>query len=373
MASSDNEQGQQEVDQHSIWNGRLKTNTKEAKFFLELLDALGARFDGMPVEDILTTFWGEPRDVLEKLIKKANKREKKAVAKFTPEGLKKPSNANILFQRDFKIKCEKNGTKFDLKSSAEAYKKLSEKDKSKYMKEAERLKSEYKVEYDRLRAEAISSGSFPDDKPKKPMTAYFRYLQEVRAELQAKYIDDVDRKAVNGKVAKDSADMWKSLSDKEKDKYESAYRREKEQYEEVIKRWESTETARRKTQDATNVANSSSAKSKSKTQSQDTGAAAAAAAAAAEEPVKIETSGAEKKKVASKKQVAAPEPSSATQSEAEASASETEDSTPVEVKKPVAKAKSGKSAAVPKAISESEQEEEEVIPKTKTTGKAKAK
>lgn len=365
MASSDNEQVQQEVDQHSIWNGRFKTNLKEGKFFLELLDALGARFDGMPVEEILSTFWGEPRDVLEKLIKKANKREKKADAKFTPEGLKKPSNANILFQRDFKAKCEKNNTKFDLKSSAEAYKKLTDKERAKYTKEAERLKAEYKAEYDRLRAEAIRSGAFPEDKPKKPMTAYFRYLQEVRAELQAKYADEEDRKAVNGKVAKDSAEMWKALSEKEKDKYESAYRQEKEQYETALKRWESTETTRRKNQDA----KATSGKTKAQSTNQD-GAAAA-------EPVKIETSGAEKKKPAPKKQVAAPEPASATQSEAEASASEAEDVAPVEAKKPASKVKSAvaKSASVPKAISESEQEEEVVeVPKTKATGsKAKAK
>ena len=94
VSDNDNEAQQ---DQHSIWNGRLKTNAKEAKFFLEFLDALSERFD-TPNDEILHTFWGEPRDVLMKLIKKANKREKKEEAKFIVKDLKKPSNANILFQ-----------------------------------------------------------------------------------------------------------------------------------------------------------------------------------------------------------------------------------------------------------------------------------
>ena len=345
--ASDNEQQnqveQEQQDQHSIWNGRLKTSPKEGKFFLEFLDALGARFDGLPTEDILETFWGEPRDVLEKLIKKANKREKKAETKFTPKGLKKAPTANILFQRDFKARCDKNGTKFDLKSSSDAYKALSDKEKAKYIKESDRLKAEYKAEYERLRVAAIQSGAFPADKPKKPMTAYFRYLQVVRAELTAKYAADTDRKAVNSKIAKDSAEMWKSLSENEKEKYDNAYRREKEQYDEIIKKWDVIETSRRK--------------------GQDSGAAAA-------ELVNIESSGSDKKKVitsastpASTLVKVATAATSVTASENEASEAEEQ-----EVVKPAKVSKTAK--VVPaKAISESDQEEEvEVaVPKAKNT------
>lgn len=238
---SDNEAQQ---DQHSIWNGRLKTNVKEAKFFLEFLDALSERFD-TPNDEILHTFWGEPRDVLEKSIKKANKREKKVEAKFAAKDLKKPSTANILFQKDFKAKCDKDGIKFDLKASAAAYKALSDKERAKYVAEAQRLKTEYTAEYDRRRVAAIQSGEFPADKPKKPLTAYFRYLNEVRTQLQAKYAADKDRKAVNGKIARDSAEMWRALTDKQREKYETAYQKDKEQYDVIIAKWEATETKRR--------------------------------------------------------------------------------------------------------------------------------
>lgn len=235
-------------DQHSIWNGRLKTNTKEAKFFLEFLDALSKCFD-TPNDEILQTFWGEPRDVLEKSIKKANKREKKVDAKFTPKNLKKPSTANILFQKDFKLKCDNTSTKFDLKASASAYKALADIERAKYINEAHRLKVEYTAEYNRLRAAAIQSGEFPADKPKKPLTAYFRYLNEVRTQLQAKYFADEDRKAVNCKIARDSAEMWKALTDKQREKYDIAYQKDKEQYTIAIAKWEATETKRRKGND----------------------------------------------------------------------------------------------------------------------------
>ena len=276
---SDNEAQQ---DQHSIWNGRLKTNAKEAKFFLEFLDALSERFD-TPNDEILQTFWGEPRDVLEKLIKKANKREKKVEAKFAPKDLKKAHTANILFQKDFKAKCDKTGTKFDLKASAAAYKALSDKEHDKYVAESQRLKAEYSDEYDRLRAAAIQSGEFPADKPKKPLTAYFRYLNEVRTQLQAKYVEDEDRKAVNGKIARDSADMWKALTDKQREKYETAYQKDKEQYTAAFAKWEATETNRRKGNDhaaAEPVAIESSGSKKAKASAPAQPAAAAASATA---------------------------------------------------------------------------------------------
>lgn len=314
---SDNEAQQ---DQHAIWNGRLKTNAKEAKFFLDFLDALAANFDGMPTDEILQTFWGESRDVLEKSIKKANKREKKVEAKFAPKDLKKPATANILFQKDYKERCDKNGTKFDLKGSADAYKALSDKEKAKYVKKSQDLKAAYQAEYDRLRAAAIQSGAFPADKPKKPMTAYFRYLQDVRAQLTEKYADEEDRKAVNGKIAKDSAEMWKALTDKQKEKYDAAYQKEKATYDAVLAKWETAETSRRKRQDG---------------------------AADKDEPVAIESSGSKKKAAVKPATPAAPAPQSAAASDSEVEP------------EPVKPAKQTKAPAKAVVHSESEQEQEE--------------
>lgn len=243
--SSDNEQ----QDQHSIWNGRFKANPKEAKFFLEIIDKLGAQFDGMPVEEIIQTFWGEDRDVLEKLIKKANKREKKEEAKFTVKGMKRAPTANILFQKAYNELCKKNGTKFNLKNCIEEYKKLSDKEKDKYKKEAVRLKTEYLLEYERLRTDAIKNGDFPEDKPKRPQTAFLRYLADVREQIAEKYKNIENRKSINAQISKDAGEMWNALSDAEKAPYEIAYKKARDIFDEKLQTWEINETERRKKQD----------------------------------------------------------------------------------------------------------------------------
>jgi hypothetical protein len=235
-----------EQEFNSIWNGRFKANPKEAKFFLEIVDTLGAQFNGMPVEEILQTFWGEPRDVLEKLIKKSNKREKKEEAKFDAKTLKRAPTANILFQKDYKSKCDANGIKFNLKTCVEEYKKLSEQDKANYQKESIRLKNEYNAEYARLRGEAINNGDFPEDKPKRPLSGFLRYLADVRKELTEKYKDIEDRKKINSQISKDAGEMWNTLSDKEKEPYENAYKTEKEIYTIKLKEWETKESERLK-------------------------------------------------------------------------------------------------------------------------------
>ena len=347
--ASDNEQ-----DQHSIWNGRFKANPKEAKFFLEIVDKLGAQFDGMPVEEILQTFWGEPRDVLEKLIKKANKREKKEEAKFDAKTLKRAPGANILFQKDYKAKCDAKGIKFDLKTCAEEYKKLSDKDKAKYQKESLRMKEEYNAEYARLRGEAIKNGDFPEDKPKRPLSGFLRYLADVRDEITEKYKDVKDRKKINAQISKDAGEMWNALSDKEKAPYETAYKKEKEAFEIKYKEWENKELERRKK----NGAEPEEAKSA---------------------PVKIETAGATKKvdaKVQPKAQPKAqPEPEQEQEPEQE---SETEPEQPVvkpATKKPSVKATATKAKPVVESADEQEENqdnEEEEVPKSKPTPKAKS-
>ena len=72
MASSDieqeNTQNQNQGDEHSdetrIMNNRFRTNHKEAKLFLEIVDKLTTTFEGMPTDDIITLFWGERRSVI---------------------------------------------------------------------------------------------------------------------------------------------------------------------------------------------------------------------------------------------------------------------------------------------------------------------
>lgn len=259
-------------DQHSIWNGRFKAKPQEGKLFLEILSKMSQQFfEDDSKEEILKFFWGETEESLQKIISKSNKREKKKKAIFEPENLKKPLNANHLFGRKFKEDCDKNNTKFSLKDSNEAWKKLSDKEKAKYIKQADADKIKYKAEYEKLRAKAINDGEFPEDKPKKPLSGYFLYLQEVRPNLNKKYKNEINRKTANLKITSEAAEMWNKLTEPEKDKYNNSYRIAKAEFDQKLSEWTSKETNRRKKLDGepdeVNIESTgTSTKNKSKTE-----------------------------------------------------------------------------------------------------------
>jgi hypothetical protein len=237
----------EDQDQHSLWNGRLKRNPSEAKTvrdFIKLLHQHIVDDDG--ANEILKLVWGESQEVLDSLITKANKRDKKQKDTYVAEGLKKPLTANHLFGKHFKVECDKNGTKFSLKDSSAAWQKLSEKEKNKFKKQAADDKAKYTAEYLKLRTSAITNGQFPEDKPKRPATAFFQYLAEVRPSLVKKHANDKDRKTANAQIPTDASAMWNALSDSEKEKYNLAYRKAKVESDEKMEQWSARETSRLK-------------------------------------------------------------------------------------------------------------------------------
>ena len=237
----------EEQDHHSLWNGRLKRNPSEAKTVRDIINLLHQHIvDDDGATEILKLVWGESQKVLDSLITKSNEREKKKVATFQSEGLKKPLTANHLFGKHFKVECDKNGTKFSLKDSSAAWQKLSEKEKNKFKKQAADDKAKYTAEYLKLRSDAIKNGAFPEDKPKRPATAFFQYLAEVRPSLTKKHANDEDRKAANAQITTDASAMWNALSDNEKAKYNLAYRKAKVESDEKMEQWTARETSRLK-------------------------------------------------------------------------------------------------------------------------------
>ena len=237
----------EEQDQHSLWNGRLKRDPREAKTVRDIINLLHQHIvDDDGATEILKLVWGESQEVLDSLITKSNKREKKKVATFQSEGLKKPLTANHLFGKHFKVECDKNGTKFSLKDSSAAWQKLSDKEKNKFKKQAVDDKAKYTAEYLKLRSSAINNGEFPEDKPKRPATAFFQYLAEVRPSLTKKHANDEDRKAANAQITTDASVMWNALPDNEKAKYNLAYRKAKVESDEKMEQWNARETSRLK-------------------------------------------------------------------------------------------------------------------------------
>ena len=235
-------------EQHSIYNGVFKKNPKIAAFFVSLIEQLKKTYDNMPCDEMIQLCWGEPIEALEKIIKNHNKREKKEKTKFECN-LQKPLTSNILFSKEYKLKCDTDKIKFTINDSHAQYKiyKLNietTNEPNKYEIEALDMKNKYNIEYTKLYNEAIASGNFPAEKPKKPLTGYFLFLAEKRSEISQKYENFTDRKDVNVKVIKDAGVLWAGLSDSDKSIYKAQYKIEKDLYDVKIIEWKYNELNR---------------------------------------------------------------------------------------------------------------------------------
>ena len=71
---SETDHSSDEMETHSIWNGRFKRSSEDAKFFRDFLTDLNNEFiDQEGFEAILKHYWGDSIENLNKLITKQNK------------------------------------------------------------------------------------------------------------------------------------------------------------------------------------------------------------------------------------------------------------------------------------------------------------
>jgi len=235
-----------DMETHSIWYGRLKNKPSEAKFFKEILNELGKTFiDEDGIKEILSHFWGKTTEELESLIKLQNKREKKVKDKFTTD-LSKPKSAYNLYCKYYAAQCKENEIKFTLSNASSTWKTLSDKEKDKFNKAADSQKQEYDIKYKSLKGEAVKNGSFAEDKPKGPTTAFFRFLADNRETIKQILIDNGETEKLNTKITVKAGVSWKALSEKDKEPYERAYREEKDKFTELLETWKTKETSRLK-------------------------------------------------------------------------------------------------------------------------------
>lgn len=244
---TDTEHSSDEMETHSIWNGRFKRSPEDAKFFRDFLTDLSNEFiDEEGFEAILKHYWGDSIENLNKLITKQNKREKKVKETFKPEGLEKPKSAYNLYCKAYAKECKEKEVKFELKNASSSWNELSDKKKEPYIKEASKQKEEYKTNYETLKTDAVKNGNIASEKPKGPTTAYFHFVSDKRSEIKEKLMKEGETTKLNTKVTVEAGKMWKELSAEEKEPYETIYREEKEKYKEVFEKWNSIEMSRLK-------------------------------------------------------------------------------------------------------------------------------
>ena len=239
---------------HGIYSGRIKSNPLLGKFLIDVLEVFSKEFDGIPSDDMLTLIWGESRDALDKVIKRAHKRQTIEKAKFVPKGIiKAPTSALNLFAK----KLKENGEKCTMKDRNIKWNKLADKEKAKYQKEYETARDAFKVAVDNQRVAAIKNGEFPEDRPKRGLTAYFHFLAEMRAKLTEKYkvtpeeaknLSDTElkakRKDANLSITKDAAELWKNLGETKKAKYVALQKKDQETFAAADAEWKKRDQER---------------------------------------------------------------------------------------------------------------------------------
>jgi len=234
----------EEMDDHSVLSGRIKSNADNAKFYKEILNNLEPIMDNDGIDAFNNLIWGNTMEELEIVIKMQNKREKKSKSKFTPAGLDKPKSAYNLYCKYFAGQCKEKKEKFELKNASKAWTELSDKVKKPYMESAEMEKQEYNTKFEELKEIAINNGELATEKPKGPPTAFFNYLSDNRTAIKEKLIANGDTERLNIKITTEAGKMWADVSDKDKEPYIFIYREKKVKYTEELEKWKSIEASR---------------------------------------------------------------------------------------------------------------------------------
>ena len=182
---------------------------------------------------------------MESIVKLEKKREKKLKIKFIPNNMPKKLSPNMIYMSTYYKKyCIDNKIKFNLTNACKAYNDYKTKCKdnnetNEYEKKSNELKANYKIAYEKQLAEAKQLGTFPEDKPKLPLSAYFRFLADKR-----KTLINQESPLANIEILNAIAIMWKNISIDEKLKYETEYIKDKETYKLRLIEWKSKEATR---------------------------------------------------------------------------------------------------------------------------------
>nr|XP_058955132.1 high mobility group protein B3-like [Pocillopora verrucosa] len=158
---------------------------------------------------------------------------KRKKAKGDGPQVKRASSAYIHFTTDFrkklKEKCEKKGDSLPkanevAKMAGEAWKNLTDEEKKPYNILAQEDKERYLKESGKLAKKE-------SDKPKRAPTAYFIFLAEFREQMKGKKIDD------NQKIPALAGEKWRTMTDKDKEKYKQQEAVAKKKHEAAMEEW----------------------------------------------------------------------------------------------------------------------------------------
>ena len=219
-------------------------NPTIVKAFNKLFTYIENNYEGIPINEIIVSASGITIEEIKKNIKRATKREKTPKYKFIPTNMPTKKSSNILFMTTYYKKfCIDNNIKFNLSNCSKAYIEYKEKCKANneiniYEIESNKLKSIYDIEYANQLNEDKSRRS-ENEKPKQPISTYFRFLADKRKLFKSQNLTLTNRELLS-KVA----EIWKTISNDERFPYDTEYMKDKEIYKSLLASWESKEALR---------------------------------------------------------------------------------------------------------------------------------
>lgn len=213
----------------------LKHSSILLPFYFQILD-LVENHTTLSKEDFHGLVDGKSIEERQKQLKKSRKRERKSRDKFVPEEIQKPKTVMHLFRQEYRQQCKDNNTSFENNKFLEAWANIPSSERKRLEKQHQLEVEAYNKEFERQKKNAIQSGDFLPDEPKKGKNAYMIFKEYCRQNMP-KYFNKKELKEIksikNPQLMKLFGKKWNEIKDtnnEERIKFELLSKKDKHRY-----------------------------------------------------------------------------------------------------------------------------------------------
>lgn len=216
-----------------LWNSIMHKQERIGVTIRKFINLCNSTFKDFDEELLLSIVWDKGYKSLVKHNIKNGRKEQKKKAIYASTTLSKPPRSGyIIFNKEHSAKCKKNDTKYVKTDVEKQWQNMSEDEKDVYRNKAKKLHEEYQNNLQKEKEQAIEDGTFPADKPKRPVNEWILFRTEIYSEVAEKHkptkaeisnMNDNElstyKKEVQKKIQSEIKERWDNLSQKQRDKY----------------------------------------------------------------------------------------------------------------------------------------------------------
>ena len=240
------------------WNNIMHKEERIGVTVKKFIDLCEATFKDFDKDLLLGMVWNKGYKALTKFNTKTGRKELKKKAKFTSTSLKKPPRSGyIIFNTERSAECKKNERKYEKALVEKEWQNMTEEQKDVYRNKARDLNEAYRNALQKEKEQAIKDGTYPADKPKRPVNEWILFRTEIYSEIAEKHkpteaeisvMNDEElatyKKEIQRKIQNEIKDRWDGLSAKKKNKYIAIKNERQKQYLADMEVWNKNEEAR---------------------------------------------------------------------------------------------------------------------------------